>query len=529
MIKKLVSHLGEYKRAAILTPMFSALEAVMDILLPTIMAFIIDLGIEKGDMNAIVKYGLLTFAVAAIALLLGVLAGKYAAEASTGFAGNLRDAMYENIQHYSFSNIDKFSTAGLVTRLTTDLTNVQNAFQMCERMCVRAPVHLVFALFMAVMIGGPLSLIFVVAVVFLVAVLAGIMVPTFELTLPIGISFYTFQTMSYTIDVYRGLVPPQRNIVDFGAYVTLFPQLIAGPIVQYKTVAYDLEHRRESVSEASEGLQRLVIGLGKKVLIANQMGAIWEDIAAMSDPTAVTAWIGAIAYTFQIYFDFSGYSDMAIGLGHFFGFHFLENFNYPYESRSVTEFWRRWHISLSTWFREYVYIPLGGNRKGKGRQLLNIAIVWLLTGLWHGASWNFVLWGVYYAALLLLEKTFLLKWLDKAPRFVGHVYTCFCFVMGWVLFAITDLGALGAYVGHMFSGTFADSTTAYLLRCDWLLLVLGVIGCTSLPKRLWEKREQALSPALSDGLRTVWVVVVLLVSMAFLVGDSYNPFLYFRF
>ena len=171
----------------------------------------------------------------------------------------------------------------------------------------------------------------------------------------------------------------------------------------------DLEHRRESVSEASEGLQRLVIGLGKKVLIANQMGAIWEDIAAMSDPTAVTAWIGAIAYTFQIYFDFSGYSDMAIGLGHFFGFHFLENFNYPYESRSVTEFWRRWHISLSTWFREYVYIPLGGNRKGKGRQLLNIAIVWLLTGLWHGASWNFVLWGVYYAVLLLLEKTFLLK------------------------------------------------------------------------------------------------------------------------
>ena len=220
---------------------------------------------------------------------------------------------------------------------------------------------------------------------------------------------------------------------------------------------------------------------------------------------------------------------MAIGLGHFFGFHFLENFNYPYESRSVTEFWRRWHISLSTWFREYVYIPLGGNRKGKGRQLLNIAIVWLLTGLWHGASWNFVLWGVYYAVLLLLEKTFLLKWLDKAPRFVGHVYTCFCFVMGWVLFAITDLGALGAYVGHMFSGTFADSTTAYLLRCGWLLLVLGIIGCTSLPKRLWEKREQALSPALSDGLRTVWVVVVLLVSMAFLVGDSYNPFLYFRF
>lgn len=311
--------------------------------------------------------------------------------------------------------------------------------------------------------------------------------------------------------------------------MTLFPQLIAGPIVQYKTVAYDLEHRRENLAEASEGLQRLVIGLGKKVLIANQMGAIWEEIAAMSDPTAATAWLGAIAFTFQIYFDFSGYSDMAIGLGHFFGFHFLENFNYPYESRSVTEFWRRWHISLSTWFREYVYIPLGGNRKGKGRQLVNIAIVWLLTGLWHGASWNFVLWGVYYAVLLLLEKTFLLKWLDKAPRFVGHVYTCLCFVLGWVLFAITDFSALGAYLGHMFSGAFADGTTAYLLRCDWLVLALAVVGCTSLPRRLWEKRERAMTPALSDGLRTVWVAVVLLVSIAFLVGDSYNPFLYFRF
>lgn len=354
-------------------------------------------------------------------------------------------------------------------------------------------------------------------------------IPALGLALPIGISFYTFQTMSYTIDVYRGIVKPQKNILNVGAYVTLFPQLIAGPIVQYKTVEHELMYRRESVFEASRGMQRFVVGLAKKVLIANQVGALWEQISAMSAPTAVTAWLGAIAFTFQIYFDFSGYSDMAIGLGHLFGFHFLENFEHPYESRTVTEFWRRWHISLGTWFREYVYIPLGGNRHGKARQILNLAIVWFLTGLWHGASWNFVLWGVYYAVLLLLEKTFLLKWLDKAPRFVGHVYTCFCFVMGWVLFAITDLGALGAYVGHMFSGTFADSTTAYLLRCDWLLLVLAVIGCTSLPKRLWEKREQALSPALSDGLRTVWVVVVLLVSMAFLVGDSYNPFLYFRF
>ncbi len=359
--------------------------------------------------------------------------------------------------------------------------------------------------------------------------LLGTAIPALGLLLPIGISFYTFQTMSYTIDVYRGLVPPQRNIVDFSTYVTLFPQLIAGPIVQYKTVAYDLAHRRENLPEASEGLQRFVIGLGKKVLLANQMGAIWEDIAAMSAPSVTTAWLGALAYTFQIYFDFSGYSDMAIGLGHFFGFHFLENFNYPYESRSVTEFWRRWHISLSTWFREYVYIPLGGNRRGTRRQLLNIAIVWFLTGLWHGASWNFVLWGVYYAALLVLEKTFLLKWLGKAPRFVGHLYTCLCFILGWVLFAITDFSQLGAFVGHLFSGTVWDSTAAYLLRCDWLLLLLAVIGSTSLPKRLWAKREQTLSPAMSDTLRTVWTLVVLLVSVAFLVGDSYNPFLYFRF
>ena len=220
---------------------------------------------------------------------------------------------------------------------------------------------------------------------------------------------------------------------------------------------------------------------------------------------------------------------MAIGLGRLFGFRFLENFNYPYESRTVTEFWRRWHISLSTWFREYVYIPLGGNRKGLGRQLLNIAIVWFLTGLWHGASWNFVLWGVYYAVLLLLEKTFLLQWLDRVPAVVGHIYTCLCFILGWVLFAITDFGKLGAYLGHMFSGAFFDSGAAYLLRSFWLVLVLAVIGCTSLPKQLWDRWEKGMKPAVSDGLRTVWMVLVLLVSVAFLVGDSYNPFLYFRF
>ena len=354
-------------------------------------------------------------------------------------------------------------------------------------------------------------------------------IPALGLALPIGISFYTFQTMSYTIDVYRGQVAPQRNILDFGAYVTLFPQLIAGPIVQYKTVEHQLHTRRENWLEASRGLQRFVIGLGKKVLIANQVGALWETVSAMDHPAALTAWLGALAFTFQIYFDFSGYSDMAIGLGHLFGFTFLENFRYPYESRSVTEFWRRWHISLGTWFREYAYIPLGGNRRGTARQILNLAIVWFLTGLWHGASWNFVLWGVYYAVLLILEKTFLARVLERLPRAAGHIYTCFCFVMGWVLFAITDFGELGRYVAAMFTSRLADGGTWYLLRSNAVLLVLALIGSTMFPVKAWEKLSGRLSDGAAVTLRTVGVTAILLLSVAFLVGDSYNPFLYFRF
>ena len=364
------------------------------------------------------------------------------------------------------------------------------------------------------------------------SLIPGIDLPQLGIPLPIGISFYTFQTMSYTIDVYRKDAPVQRNMVDFGAFVTMFPQLIAGPIVQYKTVAADLRHRLHTSENFALGARRFCVGLAKKVLLANSIGALWEECLAAQGAGTLTVlggWLGLAAYGFQIYFDFSGYSDMAIGLGRLFGFRFLENFNYPYESRTVTEFWRRWHISLSTWFREYVYIPLGGNRKGLGRQMLNIAIVWFLTGLWHGASWNFVLWGVYYAVLLLLEKTFLLKKLECAPRWVGHVYTCLCFILGWVLFAITDFSKLGAYLGHMLSGTFFDGTAAYLLRSFWLVLALAVIGCTSLPKRLWRRWEDGMSIAVSDTLRTVWAVLVLLVSVAFLVGDSYNPFLYFRF
>ena len=346
--------------------------------------------------------------------------------------------------------------------------------------------------------------------------------------LPAGISFYTFQTLGYVLDVRRGTVQPEKHLGYYALFVCFFPQLVAGPI---ERTAVLLPQLRDGARRPdARGAVLLLRGFAKKLLLADAIAPFVDAVyAAPGQGTGAEMLAATVLFAGQIYFDFSGYSDIAVGAAALLGVKLSRNFDHPYAACSIREFWRRWHISLSTWFREYVYIPLGGNRKGKGRQLLNIAIVWLLTGLWHGASWNFVLWGVYYAVLLLLEKTFLLKWLDKAPRFVGHVYTCFCFVMGWVLFAITDLGALGAYVGHMFSGAFADGTTAYLLRCDWLLLILGVIGCTSLPKRLWEKREQALSPALSDGLRTVWVVVVLLVSMAFLVGDSYNPFLYFRF
>ena len=356
-------------------------------------------------------------------------------------------------------------------------------------------------------------------------------IPAFDVLLPVGISFYTFQALGYMIDVYRGKLPPERSLMRYALFVSFFPQLVAGPIERSENLLRQVNEDHPLNEKAvRDGLLVMLLGFFEKLVIADRASLYVDAVYGnWQQASGLQILLATVAFAFQIYGDFGGYSHIAIGAAKVLGYDLMENFRQPYFAVSVRDFWRRWHISLSTWFREYVYIPLGGNRKGKGRQLLNIAIVWLLTGLWHGASWNFVLWGVYYAALLLLEKTFLLKWLDKAPRFVGHVYTCFCFVMGWVLFAITDLGALGAYVGHMFSGTFADSTTAYLLRCGWLLLVLAVIGCTSLPKRLWEKREQALSPALSDGLRTVWVVVVLLVSMAFLVGDSYNPFLYFRF
>ncbi len=368
-----------------------------------------------------------------------------------------------------------------------------------------------------------------------------------HIALPIGISFYTFQTMSYTIDVYRKVVPAQHNIVAFATYVTLFPQLIAGPIVQYKTVASELSDRKVTLTDFSEGAFRFTIGLAKKVLLANQIGSLWDTISQLHQMSAATAWLGAIAYSFQIYFDFSGYSDMAIGLGKMFGFHFLENFNFPYMSKTITEFWRRWHISLSSWFREYVYIPLGGNRKGMGRQLFNIMVVWMLTGLWHGANWNFVLWGIYYGILLMIEKLFLLKWLKKAPAWIGHIYSMFLVVIGWTIFAQTDMSQLGRYLKTMFGiGAHggADADFFYFLSTNAVLLILLVV--CSIDHRFWLRKicKQAVKSEnteddniyqwceLSRGLtyaKPIIMVVLLVVSFAFLVGDSYNPFLYFRF
>ncbi len=366
----------------------------------------------------------------------------------------------------------------------------------------------------------------------------GVDIPLLELTLPIGISFYTFQSLSYVIDVYRGDVKAQRNIVSFGTYVALFPQLIAGPIVQYKTIDQQLTDRTENFDQFGDGVRRFVTGLGKKVLLANTIGLIWTQISAM-DPASVpvlTAWIGILAFTFQIYFDFSGYSDMAIGLGKMFGFTFLENFNYPYMSKSITEFWRRWHISLSTWFRDYVYIPLGGNRKGLPIQIRNILVVWILTGIWHGASWNFVAWGLFFGILLMAEKLFLLKWLKKAPAVVSHLYTMLMVILSWALFAFDSLSAGFSYIGAMFGAHGAglyDSRSLYLLLTNGLLLLIGAVGCTNLPKRAAARLENgrlALSrPAVSTVAAGVVLLAISALSVAYLVDASYNPFLYFRF
>ena len=356
--------------------------------------------------------------------------------------------------------------------------------------------------------------------------------PIEGLKLPIGISFYTFQIMSYSIDLYRGNCDLQKRFVPFGTYVTLFPQLIAGPIVRYKDIDDQLSERRESIDLAAEGIRRFVAGLSKKVLLADTAFEICEYYKNTLDvnPSVLSAWMIVVFYTFQIYFDFSGYSDMAIGLGKIFGFKFLENFNYPYISDSITEFWRRWHISLSTWFKEYVYIPLGGNRVSKPRHYLNIAVVWFLTGFWHGANWNFMLWGAYFGLILIIEKSFLLKALKKIPAFFRHFYSVLLIMFGWMIFYFTDMSEMGLCFRSMFGiGTdiFADAPSVFrFIRCIPFLVVC-IIACTPLPKRIYEKlfnKYNAFRYA-----SPVILVVSLFFCIMYLVASSFHPFIYYIF
>lgn len=354
-------------------------------------------------------------------------------------------------------------------------------------------------------------------------------IPELQISLPIGISFYTFQTMSYVIDVYRDDAPVSKNFINFGTYVALFPQLIAGPIVRYRDVAEQLVNRRETLEMFTNGVKLFMVGLAKKVIIANTMGTLTTNIFATTDENGVVGtWVGMIAYTFQIYFDFSGYSDMACGLGNMMGFEFLKNFNYPYIAKSITDFWRRWHISLSTWFKEYVYIPLGGNRKGVKRQILNLLIVWGLTGLWHGAAYNFVLWGLYYGLLLILEKFVLKKFLDRLPSFVQHIYTLFIIIIGWGLFYFTDVGQLGEFMVDLFNfGNGICGDQAFnLIMSNLPMLIIAAVASTPLATTLYTRFEHTRFMWIPE---TLYCMGVLAVSTASLVNQSYNPFLYFRF
>lgn len=354
-------------------------------------------------------------------------------------------------------------------------------------------------------------------------------IPELQISLPIGISFYTFQTMSYVIDVYRDDAPVSKNFINFGTYVALFPQLIAGPIVRYRDVAEQLVNRRETLEMFTRGVKLFMVGLAKKVIIANTMGTLTTNIFATTDENGVVGtWVGMIAYTFQIYFDFSGYSDMACGLGNMMGFEFLKNFNYPYIAKSITDFWRRWHISLSTWFKEYVYIPLGGNRKGVKRQILNLLIVWGLTGLWHGAAYNFVLWGLYYGLLLILEKFVLKKFLDRLPSFVQHIYTLFIIIIGWGLFYFTDVGQLGEFMVDLFNfGNGICGDQAFnLIMSNLPMLIIAAVASTPLATMLYNRFEHRRFMWIPE---TLYCMGVLAVSTASLVNQSYNPFLYFRF
>ena len=352
--------------------------------------------------------------------------------------------------------------------------------------------------------------------------------------LPLGISFYTFQTMSYSIDVYRQDVKTEHNIIDFGAYVVMFPQLIAGPIVKYRDVSNQLHvyEGRITLDRIEQGVSLFVFGLAKKVLLADAIGQLWTDIIGVKGSTTAAiglanastplVWLGVIAYSLQLYFDFSGYSMMGIGMGKMLGFDFPDNFNLPYISRSITEFWRRWHMTLSGWFREYVYIPLGGNRKGKARQIFNLFIVWLLTGIWHGANWNFICWGLYYFVLLMIEKLFLLPYLEKG-KIWPHVYTLFLVVVGWAMFVGNEYGV---EFGLLFQKLFVWSSGVsplYYLRNYLVVLILSVLCCTEIPKKLWDEMLQV------TWTRVLTVATLFVLSIAYVIGSDSHPFLYFNF
>ena len=355
-------------------------------------------------------------------------------------------------------------------------------------------------------------------------------VPVLGIALPIGISFYTFQTMSYTIDVYRGDANRQKNIVHFGTFVTLFPQLIAGPIIKYKDVGEQIDQRKHSEEKFAQGVLRFMIGMAKKLLLANNIGQLWDAYKNMqvSEMSVFGAWLGIIAFSLQIYFDFSGYSDMAIGLGRIFGFEFMENFNYPYISKSITEFWKRWHISLSTWFKEYLYIPLGGNRCSRRRWLFNLFLVWSATGIWHGASWNYLIWGLFFFTILMLEKLWLAKYLVKCSVFWQHAYTIFILLISWTIFAIEDFNFLCEYFKVMFGFHIVpiwNQMTAYHLSNYGIILILAVFFATPASKIFWEKRSNKIKQILS----VFFLILGLIVCTAYLVASTYNPFLYFRF
>jgi len=362
--------------------------------------------------------------------------------------------------------------------------------------------------------------------------MTGLSVPLLKIALPIGISFYTFQILSYTVDVYRGEVKAQKNFISLAAYVALFPQLIAGPIVRYSDIAAQLESRTHSFSNVALGTRRFVLGLAKKILIANALGELCDIFKASNDKSVLFFWLYAIAFTLHIYFDFSGYSDMAIGLGKIFGFDFLENFNYPYVSGSITEFWRRWHMSLGSWFRDYVYIPLGGNRVPKARWFLNIFIVWMLTGFWHGAAWNFIVWGLFFAILLVIEKLWLLKPLKKS-KVLNHIYVMFFVIISFVIFNAADMKEAFTYIGGMFGAggvPFVSTEWLYYLRSYAVVIVIAIIGATPLMKKLvLSIKKSATGEKIMNIAEPIVLVLLMLVMTAYLVDGSFNPFLYFRF